>query len=975
MGRYVPGTSRGHIVYFRREDGSFYKNRLLNDLSDEEALRYTLKIQHTIAAADVSQDISWIDDDAEIYRRAGVEPRVTVGDGRKLRLLACYNPDVIVPITSSEHLRFFLEALGTPRVDIPPSTRPIARMNQMLGYFELAKQKYPDLTPFGFMSALYNPKLGLRPPKVKAAPDEDDDDGLTASAYLLTWNPKHFEIGGDGGVVPGTEQRWTCHSKRPRLGDRVYLVRLGVEPRGIVATGTVTGESQEAPHWKDPSKKARYIRFQVEEFRPSAATGLLPMALLESVFPDHSWSPQRSGVGIPAEIETILARLWTEGAGVHSLRQYVKWATTDIPSKYTEWLHAYRDTVQLARSLQGNPTRIDEAALNTLWREIENGISSVGPGSIPLQEFQANTNTLNEYTRAILAEPTSRTLSEIENRWQRAVSEGAFGKMRRVVIRRVFAAISPESYTTLLREADCQKVLALFKRQFELSPSTTSATDWAALNADLVSCLRQAGLSAEHSVENNTAIWRLVEYLSTSRDGFPGDTEPGDPSRPGGPPGITVPRNLVLYGPPGTGKTYHTIQEAIELLAPELLEGEPDRAEIKAQFDDFVAEGRIVFTTFHQSFSYEDFVEGIRADTDESGQIRYRVVDGVFKQLCNFNEENPTSSEAARPQVYSAGDKFAGYTVQRASSELLELTKPNGNELAFSMRLLNELATMVRDGRLTTDDIRQKKVFEKAPDTKLEPYLVNGYANILPQLVDRLVSTEAAAAPTPSRASSSPPRVLIIDEINRGNVSRIFGELITLIEPSKRRGMSEALEVTLPYSKSQFSVPANLHIIATMNTADRSLVGMDIALRRRFEFREMHPDTSLLEDLSVEGIPVSELIAVMNSRIETLLDRDHRLGHAYFLSLRDAPSLTQLERIFRRNVLPLLQEYFFEDWQRIHWVLNDHRKPEPLQIVTRPTSQTSELFGEGVPVNEQNVRWYINDAALSKVEAYARILG
>jgi 5-methylcytosine-specific restriction protein B len=187
--------------------------------------------------------------------------------------------------------------------------------------------------------------------------------------------------------------------------------------------------------------------------------------------------------------------------------------------------------------------------------------------------------------------------------------------------------------------------------------------------------------------------------------------------------------------------------------------------------------------------------------------------------------------------------------------------------------------------------------------------------------------------------------------------------------------MSEALEVTLPYSKSQFSVPANLHIIATMNTADRSLVGMDIALRRRFEFREMHPDTSLLEDLSVEGIPVSELIAVMNSRIETLLDRDHRLGHAYFLSLRDAPSLTQLERIFRRNVLPLLQEYFFEDWQRIHWVLNDHRKPEPLQIVTRPTSQTSELFGEGVPVNEQNVRWYINDAALSKVEAYARILG
>jgi 5-methylcytosine-specific restriction protein B len=205
-------------------------------------------------------------------------------------------------------------------------------MSQLLGYFELAQKSFTNLTTFGFMSALYNPKLGLRPPKVKPPPNEDDAEDPTASAYLLTWNPKHFEIGGDGGVVPGTEQRWTCHSRRPRLGDRVYLVRLGVEPRGIVATGIVTGESQESPHWKDPSKKARYIRFQVESFRPSAAVGLLPMALLESVLPDHSWSPQRSGVGIPAETEAILARLWKEGTGIHSLRQYVR---SRVP-KYVE---------------------------------------------------------------------------------------------------------------------------------------------------------------------------------------------------------------------------------------------------------------------------------------------------------------------------------------------------------------------------------------------------------------------------------------------------------------------------------------------------------------------------------------------------------------------------------------------------------------------------------------------------------------
>lgn len=162
---------------------------------------------------------------------------------------------------------------------------------------------------------------------------------------------------------------------------------------------------------------------------------------------------------------------------------------------------------------------------------------------------------------------------------------------------------------------------------------------------------------------------------------------------------------------------------------------------------------------------------------------------------------------------------------------------------------------------------------------------------------------------------------MIIDEINRGNISRIFGELITLIEPSKRAGAIEELSTTLPYSKKLFSVPDNLYLIGTMNTADRSLAGLDIALRRRFTFVEMPPKPELLADTNIDGVNIGRLLEVMNERIEVLLDRDHCLGHAYFMPLKQEQTLDKLATIFKPDH-PLLQEYFFEDWERINWVLN-----------------------------------------------------
>ncbi len=339
---------------------------------------------------------------------------------------------------------------------------------------------------------------------------------------------------------------------------------------------------------------------------------------------------------------------------------------------------------------------------------------------------------------------------------------------------------------------------------------------------------------------------------------------------------ITVPLNQILYGPPGTGKTFNTINKSLEILDPALIrnhssESEEDRYVLKKRFDVLVESGHISFVTFHQSFSYEDFVEGLRPVTGENGGVTYEVVAGVFKKLC-----------------------------------------------------------------------------EKA------------------------------------KQEATKPCVIIIDEINRGNISRIFGELITLIEKNKRAGELEELEVILPYSKdndNKFSIPSNVYIIGTMNSADRSLTGVDIALRRRFSFIEMPPEPHLLVEKNVDDVKINELLKVMNERIEVLYDRDHCLGHSYFMSLHKDSTVADLGLIFQESILPLLREYFFDDWERIRWVLNDHRKEEKYQFLQTSTgnntadfTKISQLFGDEISGKLPDRRWRINQPAFKEIDSYRGIL-
>lgn len=507
-----------------------------------------------------------------------------------------------------------------------------------------------------------------------------------------------------------------------------------------------------------------------------------------------------------------------------------------------------------------------------------------------------------------------------------------------------------------------------------------------------------------------------------------------------------VPQNQILFGPPGTGKTYATIEAALAVLDAGFLSvNREDRAVLKARFDELAAAGQVRFVTFHQSFSYEDFVEGLRAENTEDGSLRYVVADGVFKSLCEaaaarvtqqadapidlsgrriwkMSLGNSLGSDAyiydeciekgyallgyggttdfagckTRDEVYqrflAAGDDVArdSYAVTSVTTfvqkirkgDLLVVTEGNTKFRAIG-EITGDYASIERDE--TGDDYGQcrpvKWLRVYSPSLPHDQLMNNQFSQMTlyelkPGAMDMAKLAALLRVQTSDAQGVRQPRVLIIDEINRGNVSRIFGELITLIEPSKRAGATEALEVILPYSKQPFSVPDNVYLIGTMNTADRSLAGLDIALRRRFVFREMPARPELLDAVTVEGIAIGELLRVMNARIEVLLDRDHCLGHAYFMPLA-APggnTLEALAMIFRQQILPLLQEYFFEDWQRIQWVLNDHRKAPENCFVCQASRDAQSLFGEGVNVAAHNLPWAITEDAFDRTEAYLGII-
>jgi len=378
--------------------------------------------------------------------------------------------------------------------------------------------------------------------------------------------------------------------------------------------------------------------------------------------------------------------------------------------------------------------------------------------------------------------------------------------------------------------------------------------------------------------------------------------------------------NQILYGPPGTGKTFHSISYAVAIIEDEspdkiIEEANIDRVSVKKRYDDYVDQGLIVFTTFHQNMSYEDFIEGIKPLAPEKDQdIKYDIEDGIFKGLCSRAESNWFSSNQKDISGITFEDVFDEFKEHWESNRALKIAmKTIGKEFTitgFTNKSIYFKKANGGEGHTLSINTLKDIYYEKRKAWE------NGVGIYYPGIIEKLKGITIGSASPKTKANNY---VIIIDEINRGNVSQIFGELITLIEDDKRIFRPESIKITLPYSKDQFGVPPNLYIIGTMNTADRSVEALDTALRRRFSFVPKMPEESRLEK-TTDGLDLPKILQTINTRLRVLKDNDHTIGHAWLWSVTDTE---QLRVVFENKILPLLQEYFYNDYEKLGLVLGD----------------------------------------------------
>jgi len=468
-----------------------------------------------------------------------------------------------------------------------------------------------------------------------------------------------------------------------------------------------------------------------------------------------------------------------------------------------------------------------------------------------------------------------------------------------------------------------------------------------------------------------------------------------------------MPLNTILYGPPGTGKTYATTRRCVEICDGPV---ERDRAdqEIRDRYQALVKEGRVEFITFHQSYGYEEFVEGLRPDTggdeanEEAGSgFRLVATEGVLKRIAErarkVAEETDRVFELADRRIFkmSLGDPadpeqqgifgeciandyvVLGYggdvdwsderygNLNRILARWQE-NEPNAKGKNPNVSFVNQFRNTMQTGDLvivprgfqhfravgevtgpylfvprddggyfhrravrwrwhdaeTENGMPISEIYDR-PLTRPTIYKLDKSGIRLERLQRYLGHVEGSGRPS--------PHVLIIDEINRANVSKVMGELVTLLEDDKREGRANEVAVTLPHSRRSFTLPANLHILGTMNTADRSIALLDTALRRRFDFEELPPDPERLRDAAKEtGIDLPKVLRAMNERLEWLVDRDHLIGHAWLMGTR---TREDVDRAMRRKIIPLIAEYFYDDWEKVRAVLGgtgDFVQREPL---------------------------------------------
>ena len=493
--------------------------------------------------------------------------------------------------------------------------------------------------------------------------------------------------------------------------------------------------------------------------------------------------------------------------------------------------------------------------------------------------------------------------------------------------------------------------------------------------------------------------------------------------------GIKPELNTILYGPPGTGKTYNTVNYAVAICENKNIEDvqSEEYEKVLYRYNKLKKEGRIAFTTFHQSFGYEEFIEGIKPIVDEEKKdIGYTIEAGIFKKFCITaakkaiiaTEDMPDVSNAKvwcvlldrggvsdlKKKCFEEGNIRIGWYEQSEiitddakglSDKAQRILLNFQDEMEIGDVIVTERNAKTIDGiGVVIGDYEYDKKDREWPRKRKVKWLMTGTEIDITEL-NAGIQLDRKTVYQLGRISSDKilnlvnnpkevivetkmkPFVFVIDEINRGNISKIFGELITLIEDTKREGKMEQASAVLPYSGELFSVPSNVYILGTMNTADRSIALMDTALRRRFQFVEMMPDTDILKNVTVEGVEIAPILKKINERITFLYDREHTIGHAFFIKLIDSPDINTLGSIFEKSIIPLLQEYFYEDYQKIQLVLGDNAKVDAsTKFIKDEEVEVAEIFkGDTNDIMDLPEKKYtINKKAFLNIESYKEIL-
>ena len=491
-------------------------------------------------------------------------------------------------------------------------------------------------------------------------------------------------------------------------------------------------------------------------------------------------------------------------------------------------------------------------------------------------------------------------------------------------------------------------------------------------------------------------------------------------------------KNVIFYGPPGTGKTYTTAKRAVEICKTESEKELTDYSEIMKRYNELKEKNRIEFITFHQSYGYEEFIEGIKpkvlneddkSENENSQEIEYEIVDGIFKEFCDNARKaiiesksniyispkaivwKVTVKDEVKEDCFNSNYVRINFELNtKGALNFVDKIK-KGDIIITTNRSrtrINGIAVVTDDEGVTLEtkeknrtvrnvswlaknidediyEINGKKILPRKTVTKVPNMKVEDIIKLAKEKESIVLSKEELSKIVIKE--NKDPYVFIIDEINRGNISKIFGELITLIETTKRAGKEECISTKLPYSKKEFTVPDNVYIIGTMNTADRSIALMDTALRRRFKFEEMLPNYDLLEDIFVEDkgtkVNIGAMLKVINERIEYLYDREHTIGHAVFLEKMENDKIdidiNKLENIFKKNIIPLLQEYFYEDYEKIRIVLGDNAKDEDEQFISAVSIPKDVFEGDIGDIDIPEKKYIIKYENFRNIMAYKNI--